>query len=144
MPRFQTPSGPSNRVRDGSQSSASFFNKPLEMSDGPHTCRVPQFTRPLLLPPPPPPTPKPLQLIYAAVVVATPTTQASSPSSPSSSSSLPTLSSLKTQKTKACVFSRLNSCRITFPSCRLVGRRPNHVGVQSEGGVGESGENPLI
>lgn len=48
MPRFQTPSGPSNRVRDGSQSSASFFNKPLEMSDRPHTRRVPQFTRPLL------------------------------------------------------------------------------------------------
>lgn len=139
MPRFQTPSWPSNRVRDGSQSSASFFNKPLEMSDGPHTCRVPQFTRP------PSPCPsKPLQLIYAAVVVATPTTQASSPSSPSSSSSLPTLSSLKTQKTKACVFSLLNSCRLTFPSCRLVGRRPNQVGVQSEGGVGESGENPLI
>lgn len=76
---------------------------------------------------PSPHPPKPLQLIYAAVVVATPTTQASSPSSPSSSSSLPTLSSLKTQKTKACVYSLLNFCRLTFPSCRLVGRRPNQV-----------------
>lgn len=75
--------------------------------------------------------PKALQLIYAAVVVATTTTQASLPSSAPFSSSSPALPSLETENNGlSCQYAEL--LQTLFPSCRQVRQQPNQVGVQSE------------